>query len=395
MLISLVVLPLWLPLMRRCFGGRLILLLGVAAVIAGLVLVQVNADTNSFSSRTKFTDTFLLVSIICGMGALMWARSVLPLWLVGTAYGLGVLAQQFLSTPPFASGNAWKFFWSFPLAIILFSLTSASKRPSVDVVALAGFGLLCAMNDSRSFAATFFLALILRLWQLRPRSGSTRQSVALSAVFLAAVAYTTYRLIESLLVEGYLGEQAQLRTISQLQATGSLLLGGRPELAATVGLMRDSFWGLGVGALPNPMNIATVQRSMAQINYNANNNGYVDRYMLGNGVELHSMFGDVWVRWGPVGLLLLLVLVLLFLYGLLRQINARTANGLVLFLGIWMLWNVFFSPLLSAAPTAILLGAVVLQPRSRPSAEGADQAAEMPAAPGVATATRSAKLTGT
>jgi hypothetical protein len=309
------------------------------------------------------------------------------------------LAQQFLSTPPFASGNAWKFFWSFPLAIILFSLTSASKRPSVDVMALGAFGLLCAMNDSRSFAATFFLALILRLWQLRPRSASNRQSVAVTAVFLGAIAFTTYRLVESLLIEGYLGEQAQLRTVNQLQATGSLLLGGRPELAATLGLMRENFWGLGVGALPNPMNITTVQRSMAEINYNANNNGYVDRYMLGNGVELHSMVGDVWVRWGPVGLLLLLVLVLLFLYGLLRRINARTADGLVLFLGIWMLWNVFFSPLLSAAPTAILLGALVLEPRTRPSAEEPEPAGEgRTGASGVSGVPRyrgSAKLTGT
>ena len=131
--------------------------------------------------------------------------------------------------------------------------------------------------------------------------------------------------------------------------------------------MRDNFWGHGVGIIPDARDVLVVKTGMASINFDPNN-GYVDTYMLGSGFEMHSMFGDMWSRWGVAGLVLLGTILVLVLRGMIGGVAAGRANGLLLFLASWELWNAFFSPLLSAFPTTLLVLALVLDPRVRPRA---------------------------
>lgn len=366
-LICLGLLPVWIGVVRRSWGGLALMGLGAATIVWGIALSTANSSTHTIVTRSRFTDTFLLVGILVGIGALAWARTVISLRSLGVLFGLGVLAQEFMTSSPGAVSNPIKHFWIFPIAIIALSLSSAARRGWADVVVLAGLAAVCAFSDSRSYAASFLLAMLVRLWQLRPRVSSRRSSLLLTSGFLAAMIAAVYWLIQSLLVGGYLGEQAKIRTDAQLQATGSLILGGRPEIAGTFALMRNDFWGHGVGVLPNATDQLVLKTGMAAINYKVNNNGYVDRYMLGNGFELHSMFGDMWSRWGIAGLVLLAFIVVLLVRGLLLAVGQRRASGLLLFLGFWELWNTFFSPLLSAYPTTLLVIALVLAATRRGS----------------------------
>jgi hypothetical protein len=85
--------------------------------------------------------------------------------------------------------------------------------------------------------------------------------------------------------------------------------------------------------------------------------------MFGGQIELHSMVGDVWAGFGIVGLLFLAAVAYIVISGLLRSIATRIGSALLVFLCWWTLWNLMFSPLLSAAPSLLLALGLVLPPR--------------------------------
>ena len=175
-LLSLLLLPLWLPFVLRCRGGAAFLVIGVVTLAWGLALMVINDSSHLVDSRNAFSDTFMLLGILAGVGGLVWARRILPLATLGVLYGFGVLVQEFLTTSPNAVSNAVKHFWLFPLAIIFLALTSRARTAWPDVWVLTGLAALCAFTGSRSYAGALGLALLLRLWQLRPRNTSRQAS---------------------------------------------------------------------------------------------------------------------------------------------------------------------------------------------------------------------------
>ena len=64
---------------------------------------------------------------------------------------------------------------------------------------------------------------------------------------------------------------------------------------------------------------------MIDINYDPDN-GYVNNFMFGNGIELHSGIGDLWAFMGPVGLVVAASLVG-FVCGLVYFLAGRRANA--------------------------------------------------------------------
>ena len=96
---------------------------------------------------------------------------------------------------------------------------------------------------------------------------------------MAALGLAVYYLGTTLLVDGYLGEAAQAKSVAQIDAAGSLIAGGRPELAATLALLGADFRGFGLGAIANYHDVLVAKTGMASINYDPNN-GYVERYLF-------------------------------------------------------------------------------------------------------------------
>ena len=70
--------------------------------------------------------------------------------------------------------------------------------------------------------------------RISPPSAASLRTVALVLAVLA------YRLGTRVLVSGYLGAEARQRSIAQIDSAGSLILGGRPEIAATVADIRSA-----------------------------------------------------------------------------------------------------------------------------------------------------------
>jgi hypothetical protein len=93
--------------------------------------------------------------------------------------------------------------------------------------------------------------------------------------------------------------------------------------------------------------------------------------MFGSQIELHSTLGDVWVNFGIAGLLLIALIAFLVIRGVAQSISERSGSALLIFLCWWTLWNLTFSPFLSAAPSLLLALGLVLPRRSSSAPVGA------------------------
>ena len=354
-------LPVWVVALRRFSGARMVFLLGLLAVACGLMLSRYSSTTHQINTVDRTGQTVFLLGTLCGAGLIMWARSIFTIPQIGFWFGAGAVmgaAAGFSAN----QGNAWKFVWAVPVAILVLSLGGVKKRRR-EVLILGVLAVVSILSDSRSYFATFLLTALIVVWQVRPRLRLKPASWVWTASLVAALAAATYYLGSTLLVSGYLGQNAQVRSIAQIRTSGSLILGGRPELAATIALMRYHPLGFGVGVVPTPQDILVAKSGLNDINYNPNN-GYVDRFMFGGHFELHSTFGDLWANWGIFGLALAAAVAVLVVRAMSRAVASREASALMLFLSIWTLWNLLFSPLAAAEPTLMLTLGTVLHART-------------------------------
>lgn len=168
-----------------------------------------------------------------------------------------------------------------------------------------------------------------------------------------------YFLIQAALLDGALGEQAQARSVAQIERSGSLLTGGRPELGASIALLTARPWGYGSGVFPTGEQVQVAKQGMVALGYDPDN-GYVNRYMFGNGFEVHSLTGDLWILFGVLGLAFAVVLAVAVGASLVIRLASGTASAVGAFLALRLMWDLAFSPIGSAALTLAVTLAVLL-----------------------------------
>ncbi|WP_166790448.1 O-antigen ligase family protein [Cryobacterium tagatosivorans] len=351
--------PLWFPVLREYRGARALLIAGLVALGSGLWLTELARDTHEISLGIAAGWTFRLAGVLCSVGFILWARKVIPGSWLALCFGLGLLAGGPTASELYEQ-NPWRFGFSFAVSIIVLALATLAGRRWLGFVAALGLTVVAMFTDARSSFAILLLTALLLGWQLLPARTARGRSGARVVIALAALAVVVYNFGQAAIVAGYFGQTTQQRTIEQLDASGSLILGGRPELAATLALMQDRPIGFGVGTLPNLGDILTAKSGMAEIGYEPNN-GYVERYMLGGHIELHSLFGDLWAHFGIPGLALAGFILFLILRGIGATISARSASPVLIFLVVTAGWTFFFGPFYSAERMLILtLGLVML-----------------------------------
>jgi hypothetical protein len=361
--IAIALIPVWVGVLRQYYGARAVVGCGLAALVCGILLRSGAAADHHVTRGITIIQIMLLFGSVCGIGVVLWARTMMSTRWVGIWFGSGLGLDTLVRHNAVFTTNPWKYGWAVATAVIVLAALSGRGRKGLEFTALIVLALLSIVFSSRSYLGTFAIAAVLMAWQMRPRRSSKQASWAWTTVFLGGLAVVIYQLGSLLLVDGYLGVAAQQRSVDQLNSAGSLILGGRPELAATIALMQHRPMGFGVGVVANGNDVLVAKEAMAAINYDPNN-GYVDQFMFGNAIELHSTIGDMWASYGPAGVLLVLVLLYLIIRRLSESVAGRTASALFLFLGTWTLWNVFFSPFYSAAPTLILAVGVGLAART-------------------------------
>ncbi|MBC7632323.1 hypothetical protein [Aeromicrobium sp.] len=356
--------PVWLGSLSRYEGARILVVACAAALSAGLVLALVYSPVRNTNTAEAIQTSIELASFVGTMGVVLWARTHVPAHQVALVAGIGMLVTVSHSSGLYAS-NPWRFGYSIPVTIVVLAIAWWIGSRWFEIVCLLTLALVSGMNDARSNFAMLLLAAILLGWRMRAESASRRASWLPMAMLVGTVAWSVYHLVQTLILDGYLGQVTQQRSAEQIDASGSLIVGGRPELAAAVALIRDHPGGFGLGAIPRLDEILTAKAAMASINYDPDN-GYVERYMFGDHFELHSVFGDLWASLGVAGLVLVAILVALSVKGM--ALSLRTGHGLsaiVIYLAIRALWGIAFSPFAAAATLiALFLGLVLVDRRS-------------------------------
>jgi capsular polysaccharide biosynthesis protein len=369
-------LPVWAGAVRGFRGARFLLAMFGAALVAGWLLAAWSSMSHEIVLRNAVAMTLLLVTGAGSVGLLLWARTVLPLPAVALAYGLGALATGILRSP--SSENALKFELLQPITFVLLALLAGKRHPVLSLVALSGLGAVNILNDARSAFGFCLVAAALVLWQSRPadpeaRVGGTRWGGVLA---LGALVVGMYYLVTELLTAGVLGADVGARTTAQIQQTGSLLLGARPEWTATLALMSESPLGFGLGVVPSPADVVAAKTGFAVTNIPSGQN-YLERYLLDERFELHSVLADLWAAAGPVGLALGVAMGALAVRALSVLVARREAGALQCFLAVVSVWFLAFGTVTSNLPELAFALGLLLVPvaRRRPAARRDDVAA--------------------
>ncbi len=351
-------------------GARAVSLTALGAAASG-VLLSLTGSSHVTDMSILRSDTARVLLLATGCLALLWARSLLGSRLVVLLYGMGTLITVVIGFAPVNGDNPWKFSLSLPAVLLLLSLKRVHERPFVEFGVLLALAAVSALNDSRSLAAMLIIAAAIR-FAVRPAKADSRsRSSVRVAVGIGLISIGGFFLVQAMIAEGMLGEAAQERTEQQTELGGNVLTGGRPEAGAAVALVTNRPLGYGAGALPTPQDVLVAKEGMSSLGYDPNN-GYVERYMFGDGFEVHSLAGDLWIRYGVVGLALAVVCVGLVAHGMVDALRRGAASGVMLFLAIRTIWDFAFSPFATVMTTLLLALAVCLplaSERRRPSAQ--------------------------
>lgn len=355
---ALALLPVWIRLATVRGAGMVIYAGGLLTSACGILLAVYSASDHVVSQNSARISLLLLVGTLAGAGVVLWACSLMrPGWVV-SLFGLGMLLSVSPGSETFAT-NAWKFELGPAVTVICLGLASLTRRRRVETIVLVLLATTSALNDSRSAFAILLLALLAVAWQARPRLASGRSSASATVLAIAAMGYIVYAFGQALILDGYLGQDTQARSLRQIATSGSILLGSRPELGSTAALMQDRAMGFGVGIVPGGHDILVAKAGMADLGYDPNN-GYVERYMFGSRFELHSVTGDLWADFGIVGLLYTAVLVGVVIRIFSRLLADGTASAILVFLMVQSGWDLLFSPLYSSVPSLMLLLGLLL-----------------------------------
>lgn len=356
-----VLLPVWLGALREYKFGRMIVATGALAAAWGVTLSLLE-QYRYVSSTLMQGQTLNFLAFVGSIGMLLWCRSQIGVARTAMWFGIGALTN--IAITGVDDVNAWKFTFALPAAITILALVSRSRRRWPEIAALTLLGTMSLLSDSRSMTAFFVLTIPVVAWQMfgGEKRGNGRPWQAL--LWLSALAFGGYNLFQSLLLEGVLGEDAQQRTVAQINTAGSLIMGGRPEAGAATALIGARPIGYGSGTLPSSADIWAAKAGMGELGYDPNN-GYVDNYMFGQQIEVHSVLGDLWIRFGPLGAVFVLLLLGAAVYSVARAVTRREAPGLIVYLLLLGVWDAFFSPALPSARTLALLFAVTAIPMAR------------------------------
>lgn len=363
--------PVWIREASRYRGAALGGVLLLACLFSALALATWRSATHPPTEAGVLFELVPVISAATSVGALLWGQRVLSPGIVVCLYAVGsfmtaTMGSRFADDP-------WRFGFAMPSTMLLLGACMLirrrpRKRLLADLIALGALTAVTALSGARSMSAFLIMTAVLLLWQHRPRTAKRTTSALLSLVLVGALGLGLYRALEGAALDGYLGQSAQERTEEQTRTAGSLILGGRPEIGAAVALMMHEPLGYGAGTMATSTDMQVAKQGMSRLGYDPDN-GYVEHYMFGTRIEVHSLIGDLWIWFGLAGLALSGWLLWLAASYLGRSMANRTGAALGLFLALQLVWNLFFGPIISSLPPlALALGVFLLQRKEAPPA---------------------------
>ena len=352
-------LPVWWATLSRYRGATPLVVVGLLAMVSGLLLgaFEPSREVSTSLMQAQVLD---FAAFVGSIGLLLWCRTQIGAGQTVMWFGAGSLVSSVLIG--IDDVNPWKFSLSIPVALIFLGVATMLQSRMLEIVVPSGLAAVSLVSDSRSMTAFFVLVIPVVFWQMAANEVRGRVRPLRILLWFGALALGAYNLFLSLILEGVLGEAAQQRTQAQIDISGSLILGGRPEAGATVALVDRHPLGYGAGVLPSSSDIWAAKAGMSVLGYDPNN-GYVERYMFGTQFEVHSVLGDVWIRFGLPAAVFMLLLLAMSASGVIGALAVRQVQGVVVYLFLLGAWNIFFSPALPSYPFLALLVALVMRQR--------------------------------
>lgn len=348
--------PLWFGSALRSRWIRVIGGLTIIAALSGAVLTMVSSVDHTQLSYDLASRTVAIVQLAAVVGFLVWAHRVTSLAKTSVAFAVGLAASipLHVSDDP----NFWRFTLSIPLGVLVLTLCSLTDRLMLTLSVIGALAVVGLLNDSRSNSAFLLLTAVVLIWQRLSVVGSRRARGWGGVISLAAAGAAIAMLLQAAILEGYFGEVTQARTAEQIERGGSVVVGGRPEIAASVALIARYPWGLGSGIKASYDDVQTAKSAMAGIGYDPNN-GYVERFMFGTGIEVHSVIGDFWIWFGLAGTAVVVAILILLGTAIKRGYVAGALTPVLVYLVLRAFWDLPFSPFDSALrlwPLTLSLG---------------------------------------
>jgi hypothetical protein len=344
---AVVLLPVWLPSAIRLRPAKIALAALAMALLSGIALFVLRYDPELFSTTAAGGFMAIFAGISASIGVFVWAGSYLSTAQLGAFFAVGWMLNTLWRFDEFGS-QLWKNGFSLPLTILVLCLLHGSKFAvqMLVLLVLAGVGFA---QDSRSysgFCVTIVLLSVFSWIWSRATTGAVRKKTLAAAVVVGAVTYAAFLVLSDVLLSGFVGTGLQTRTEAQLGDSGNLLLEGRPEWAATLGMMRHNPLGFGPGAIPSVGDFMHGAEGLATIGVSGFNDYYAN-YTFGGQFRLHSVIADFWANFGPVGLVVAAGLLVLFVRFLLRTFNDGEMVPFASFIAVSSTWFLLFGPLYS------------------------------------------------
>jgi hypothetical protein len=338
---AVVTVPLWWPVLRRYRSMPTLMILTPLALGWGVVLAMLSSSGHSIDSNNS---VIFIGSVVAGVAAVvlcLWARDFVSVHQVALLFGVGALMGVVLR-----GGSTWKFDLSVPVTFIVLGLVGRSRNRLIPAGAVIALGLYGVTQDSRSYFAFCLVAGLLTVWQgfLRPSDPTaSRARRWLPALLLALLGFAIYTSLTFLMTNGYFGAELQQRSTQQIQSTGSLIAGGRPEWAATKQLVILTPQGYGIGVVPSWHDVQAGEFGLSTINVVGD--AKRTEYMFVGAFELHSIAANLWASCGWAGLVLAGFVIYCLARNLTFLLAARSASTIVIFSSALALWSMLFGPL--------------------------------------------------
>ncbi len=346
--------------------------------IGGLVLSASMAGGNLQDWRGGLSYTVFVAGSVLAIGLLTKGIAETSIGVVAFWFAVGMLARTVLEVVATGGAFDWKGGLAQPLTMIALVLLAGRPR-WLQACGVLGLALVGFEGDARSYGAIciFVAGVILISGQLRrlPRSTAGRLGTLVGAL-LAALA--TFAVSVQLALSGSLGEAAQTRTAIQNQAVGGILVSGRPEWIATLGLMKTNPWGYGMASVPSSMDYMAASSALREINIDTRTATYFQEYMFAGEFRIHSIVADAWAHFGLAGLVFTgsLLIFILWRGTLLPQVSAFVGIGTYsAAMAVWFLmFGTVYSNLSFVAFAATVVWAVTYPVYRGGAVEGASRA---------------------
>ncbi|MFJ4039189.1 hypothetical protein ACIPVB_14070 [Microbacterium sp. NPDC090007] len=337
--------------------------------MAGEILVlAASLDGRLVSPDLHALSNWSLASFFALFCVLRMATRRCSLQAVAVAFAFGRLAA--LTQTGFNMSNVWKYNLALPVAILLLAVmysVHAKRRLIATGLLLAALAVISVAFDYRSLAAMCALAGLLIVVSQAGSARAARRNGShdiVYAVIIVLALLVINQIGTDAALNGLLGNEIQARSVYQFDATGSLLSGARPEWFATFALMGQHIWGFGPGVSAGWNELGYAFAALDNVGIGSSN-PYVQVYMFGSGVELHSIIADLWARYGVVGLAFAVLVTLTLTRSLISNLRRSITTGMTALLSVWAIWSMLFGPIYTDSPLIVL--ALVLCASATPS----------------------------